>query len=765
MCQQSGHVAVLRRDQGSWARVECDPLVAPPLMLSRQSGDFLYEAFRRCMPLDVGAPSVMCPLADAHELVFFSLSLDRASANWSVASKLWSQFAAECMPSTLLPHFEPCSAHGIALAKARSASLSQLLGRLHGWTCLLRQTRHVAGFRDGVIQGVRDCLRVVRGPRPRANAARAEEQIVALFGPPPAAPPVASGGVPRPGGTRRKSVRSICLALEVAELVDFDADGGLTHWCWLDAVTAQSLGKREGDRCCETDDVAASRVAGALVQVLVSSRWPQGAVSRWTYALEVLRLAQLGNMCGNVLCRAVEHMCQAQSLAAHMTRGLTESLLRDASDVVVRNSLRLLKCHQLFSSVAFRHEVCISAQVLQPMDALLWHVFGAVGSERASLSTFLSEDSSPVAQSKQRLLELAIGWSDRRGWDLLSASAVDPENDAAWRFARALVLQFSAGLHTHFEGRFSKPPYTLVRIGSSGVPLHVRRNLAGQFLAIPAHCASLLVRRVQARCPTPHALLELSPALSLAFAEVPISIDASERAHARVRQQLLSSGRAQSFAVAAHRSIVMEAVAAHLDRGLPDCRRSVPAPLASVGGSSSDFAQASSSSAAASARVDGRRLNPFLAFCNSRMRAWKLAHAPTRAMTSDERRAVQQQASSQWSAMSASEVKDWQELWKAGQQRRQALGLAGGRHQAQAELDAAAPRPSVGLWVGMVASPWRYPPWSRHTLLCQRPSGGHLLGSIRTTRSRRLPTPCRGMLQLQASEACMRRTPQRHQSQ
>ena len=115
------------------------------------------------------------------------------------------------------------------------------------------------------------------------------------------------------------------------------------------------------------------------------------------------------------------------------------------------------------------------------------------------------------------------------------------------KFARSFLLQLLASLHDHFGIKWGRPPYSLLPIVETEVPLAEKRRRAASFLNEPFHCKSFFLKRLQARCPTVSALLHEGAHVLRAWnASVLLGIDACERAHWALRLQLRSAGRAKN---------------------------------------------------------------------------------------------------------------------------------------------------------------------------------------------------------------------------
>ena len=91
---------------------------------------------------------------------------DSAPANLVVVSTIFNQCSG--LPATLLPHLEPCGAHGIALVKGRPRAFKQITSVLYSFTKLMKQGRNLSDMQRLVATECKIRLRVIREPVPDA---------------------------------------------------------------------------------------------------------------------------------------------------------------------------------------------------------------------------------------------------------------------------------------------------------------------------------------------------------------------------------------------------------------------------------------------------------------------------------------------------------------------------------------------------------------------------------------------------------------------
>lgn len=260
------------------------PLLAKGLRLEDQTADTLLEGLLLRLPVDISEPPVLQRMSSSSDFIVLSFCVDRAAANLSALKWLWSRFAAPGVSDAILPHAELCAAHGVALVKSRSALSKAVVSKAHTLSGLLRNARTSAAFRDAIIAVVQASLEVRFEPRPARIAEQNDKILLALF----AADDEAYLWKKNPKG----EVEPGSLLQDLTALAAVIELGGtrLVHYCSLDhdAANPAVAGGRHRP-CCEHRDESVSKVAGLVVNLLVSRAWDTSATSRWTYVVSTLR--------------------------------------------------------------------------------------------------------------------------------------------------------------------------------------------------------------------------------------------------------------------------------------------------------------------------------------------------------------------------------------------------------------------------------------------------------------------------------------------
>lgn len=288
--------------------------------------------------------------------------------------------------------------------------------------------------------------------------------------------------------------------------------------------------------------------------------------------LHTMRRLCVGFACGNLLPEALKHVQIFMGVTQSMTTELAKLVAADAGNFSARTKLRLLRvCRGLCSGEAgWRAAVLVIT--LSAVDTLLFALLGDGETARATLQDLVSLDKSLVAASGQHLWALLAEWgAGSSKWELLEALGADMTDEKIKLWARAALLQLSAGLVDVFELRFSSPPYTAIHLGDDSVPLEERQAIAQELLEVLEHCKSLFLRRLLALCPTVPSLLHLGSHIARAWGQgSPLAIDYSERAHGAMRQDMRSFGRSRSATGCANRTVCQQVRSEVLARGGAD---------------------------------------------------------------------------------------------------------------------------------------------------------------------------------------------------
>ena len=163
-------------------RTVSEPLLARAMVLPSTAADFLLEAVLKAYPFDVKDRDEVAKVAAGPDLVVLTFCTDRASGNLLALKYIWQQLRSENIPRNIVPHAEPCSAHGVALVKAKSTGVKEVIGGCSSLSGLMRQWKFTGALRDELIQLVRTRLRVVTNARPAEQMASSRRLVEQVFG-------------------------------------------------------------------------------------------------------------------------------------------------------------------------------------------------------------------------------------------------------------------------------------------------------------------------------------------------------------------------------------------------------------------------------------------------------------------------------------------------------------------------------------------------------------------------------------------------------
>ena len=249
----------------------------------------------------------------------------------------------------------------------------------------------------------------------------------------------------------------------------------------------------------------------------------------------------------------------------------------DRGDFQSRTKLRLLRVCKTFCVPGICWQLGIAVDTLTVVEKLLWVILGDGQREKCNLFTLL-KSSSPVAQCQSSLLSLLQHWGGVEAWAVFRIVGGKFDEVACRRWARAQTLQLPASVFEYFELAMSSPPHSLIKLCDPDVSAAVKTQAAKNFLAPTQHlhCLSLFCRRLRARCPTMRQMLSTGSHIVRAWSLTAfVAIDFSERAHAQMRSDFSSSGRARSCTLSANRMLCQQVRAAALSRrSLPGTCRS-----------------------------------------------------------------------------------------------------------------------------------------------------------------------------------------------
>jgi hypothetical protein len=317
-----------------------------------------------------------------------------------------------------------------------------------------------------------------------------------------------------------------------------------------------------GQPCCASHDEAVSKIAAPMLNMFVHMAWDTSAISRWTFVLTTLRRFLLGCVCYRILPTALHGVTAHWQLSEDMVADLEKKAAAEDDDFHSKAKLRLLSVAKTLAPPDAAHQIAILVTSIKEVDAVMYAILGHKEQDRprATLRELLDERTSVLAGCQQGLLRLLEGWGPTTPeWELLSETGCDFQAEATAMWARGHILRLAAGCFDNFDARYSAPPYTLAKLVDPGVPVPARRQIAQRFLQVPEHCLPLFGKRLRARCPTVHALMDEGAAIIDAWLRsTVVGIDYVERSHASMRVDIRASGKGRSSTASANKVLLQQ---------------------------------------------------------------------------------------------------------------------------------------------------------------------------------------------------------------
>ena len=97
---------------------EIEPYFCKAITLGRQDAFAILEGFLRRCPLPLEDRERMLSLLETCDDMLLGLVIDKASVNWVIGAFL--VMLCYALGPRMLPHIEPCMAHGVATGKSRA---------------------------------------------------------------------------------------------------------------------------------------------------------------------------------------------------------------------------------------------------------------------------------------------------------------------------------------------------------------------------------------------------------------------------------------------------------------------------------------------------------------------------------------------------------------------------------------------------------------------------------------------------------------------
>lgn len=539
------------------------PWLAAPLFLSNTSHPFLLEGLGRALPANLMAPNSLDVCLSNGTVFVVSLTFDFASSNVASFAQLVRSAESQAGKPLML-HGERCATHCIHLVKARCVAASQLAGMLYSVSKVMKLNRTIDGLRQEFAAQVRNCLEFRIGEPPANDAfQKALLEVLGIDG------DMSMFQADSPAG--RKLTAWYTDVEKMANHSRFDPLTG--KWLYYLPSCTTVLQVASKDRAVEF-------IVAPLVKVFLLRRWETAALSRWTGVSKGLKRMGLGIMMNGVLSQALGGLQRRlrytqEALREQMKKNEAKLLAgEEADDTVVKNMSRVMKISAYFSESSRCSEVGVTLSVVSIIDKLHWRVLGSKGKHaKANLSAMVDPVRSCIATASAELLECMDGWSAEGRWALLRWFGVrDFLEIAPKRFARAVVLQVSAGLFRRTEQRFASWPYRLQLLISNQVSDGVKGGVVEDFLGACDCCLGPFGRAFRSRFPTTGDVLsELAKSTLLLWEqELRFTTAPVECEHKQVKDEVASMTSGVSHAPVAYRAICRHLHQAHRYRGGQD---------------------------------------------------------------------------------------------------------------------------------------------------------------------------------------------------
>ena len=543
-----------------------EPWLARPLVLKAQTANHLLEGILRCHPLPLEDRPAMQRIAAECEFFVIYFNTDRASANFSSLSYIWHLLDKPDFGRNLLPFFEPCAAHGVALMKHRPQASKQLLAASSTFACITRQWRIADGLRCEVLWCIQHRLEVVHAPMPDEVRDRGLRFVELIFG--------ARNQVPRSRALLDGSRETTRLGKDLDELISVmdmsvpSGDDKVRHWCFVrEGSPEHRAGRAIGSRCCDSPKDSIAKLAVPFLNLVVHRGWAQCSQSRWTHVMSTLKHLCIGFASRGILPSALRSLKATWKVDASMIKQLELLVAAEENNFHAKSQLRLLRVCDAFCQPSVSWQVAVEITTLSAVDSLLFAVLGDGCKDRATLKDFVAEHGSLLAEAQQSLLRLLQAWGpDAAEWSVFAAMGGQWDFHVAMLHARKNVLVLLASLHDHYVVRMSQAPFTWFKLDDPVVDEPRKAQIVRESLDTPLHCMSLFSEKFQSLCPTEAAFRAFAPKIMQAVSAGGLSVDASERAHAHMRVDLRSTGPAKNVTGSCNRTFCQDVRAAHRDR-------------------------------------------------------------------------------------------------------------------------------------------------------------------------------------------------------
>lgn len=635
-----------------------EPFMLNSVLLAATKGSDLLAAVKKDLPLNFDDPFQFLTCCRAADETVVSIGCDRASNNDIVLRSMFaSMWNATNGADNVAAHAEYCWAHGLCIAKSRCKAAKALGTQVNSLSRLMRDARFFEPFAAMVAANVRQRVVAVRAPRPAHFQWRAELLLNFVFAPDEDARYKDNAKVPR------EEKEWFVVLKKFLDVLDFEADGSRDdvpwrHFCWVAEATG---GAEVGDPCCRNIEESRGKVCEAVLAYLFGNTWNVTDVARWTHVNHLLTRYLAGCVFTNVLPGSLSAMQVKWSCGLGLEDSLARLVAANAEDWTAKRKLRLLRVCRFLCPEEAIAKITIMTLFIKQMDIVIYAVLGKNRSNRASLLDLADTRRSPVCKTIDAItLMLQRFQVDEPLWFPLRATGAeekftDPE---IRRWTRAQGLQFLAGLFDMCDRRLGRAPYVLVHCILDDTPVEIKRAVASKFFEENLQCQSYLCNVWRRRWEFPYVLLmHAGPSIRGVLERLVPAIDACERDHATMRQDLMSTGQAKSFTASSNRCFVRATAALHEARGghAPKIDEIVAMPKKKdphVPGLvlADDVASGDAPALPAEKKNKG---NAFFRLMNMRTKTFKPLRAPERALTAEDRVTILEECHREWDALDA----------------------------------------------------------------------------------------------------------------
>lgn len=576
------HGQMFRFVVGHRAPLECrqEPFFFKAGVVENTKANTLLEAIIRQYPIDVTNVAEFHHLVSRCRVLLLCWGCDRAASN-IVVVRWFFQMIERCSPVQVLPHAEPCNAHGAALAKSRVRASARITGALVSFAKLLRDGKTALALRQSVASLIAERLEIRRERRPQAHKDRADQLMQVLLG------GEARGNLRRSGleGEQTKS-RFIARAEEF--LAMFGPDIGSTrmvHWCFAEETSTEHLheGVRVGAPCCPDKASAIEKMTVCALEFLFGSAWPVACASRWVHVAQLRARFLAAALCSRLLPESLKELRAHWGLSTAVIPTLQRMVAADQLDFSSKGKLKLLRVCQALCDPLVIVDMLATHVVESIIDDIMYGILGRQ-KEKARLLDLIRPTSSPIVLAQAQVCQLMVEWGpESQHWKLLARMGACMADPGLRHKVRVLLLQAHVGLVEYFGLRFGAPPYSLGALCDPAASAALKAKVVDGLFKSPAPCLPLFARRLQQLFATREDILASAPSVIESWAiAAPVGVDWCERAHAQMRTDLRSDGPARSATASANRCFCRQAAASQADRGGHDLHQVGRRKLASL---------------------------------------------------------------------------------------------------------------------------------------------------------------------------------------